>query len=70
MKVNTANEHLARIPQPKTAEAFEASKKKIAQLREWVERSSDPQADKDRFDEALARKQEELEAYWRSRKSA
>jgi hypothetical protein len=70
MKVRTANEHLARILPPKSAEALEAALKKTKELRQWVEHSSDPQADKDRFDEAIARKQEELEAYWRTRKSA
>ena len=70
MKVRTANEHLARILPPKTAAALDAALKKTKELRQWVEHSSDPQEEKDRFGEAVSRKQEELEAYWQSRKSA
>ena len=70
MKVTTANEHLARIATPKTEKEFEAAWKKTEQLREWVDHGSDPQVDKDRFDQAVSRKQQELESYWRSRRSA
>jgi hypothetical protein len=70
MKVATANEHLARILPPKTDKEFEAAWKKTEELRKWVDNGSDPQVDKDRFNEALSRKQEELEDYWRSRRSA
>jgi hypothetical protein len=70
MKVTTAHEHLARIPLPKTDKEFEAAWKKTEELRKWVDHGSDPQVDKDRFDEAVSRKQEDLEIYWRSRRSA
>jgi len=70
MKVATANEHLARIPPPKTEKEFEAAWKKTEELRTWVGHSNDPQVDKDSFYKAVARKQEELETYWRSRRSA
>jgi hypothetical protein len=38
----------------------------MARIRPGVRRFGD----KDRFNEALSRKQEELEDYWRSRRSA
>jgi hypothetical protein len=70
MKVATANEHLTRILPPKTEKEFEAAWKKTEELRKWVDHGSDPQVDKDRFGQAVSRKQEELESYWRSRRSA
>jgi hypothetical protein len=41
MKVTTANEHLARIPSPKTEKEFEAAWKKTEELRTWVGHGSD-----------------------------
>ena len=70
MKVNTAKEHLARIAMPKTEKEFEAAWKRSEELRTWVGHGSDPQDAKDQFDDAVSRKQEELENYWRSRRSA
>ena len=70
MKVNTAKEHLARIPMPKTEQEFEAAWERTEQLRKWVEHSSDSREAKEQFNAAISRKQEELEGYWRSRKSA
>ena len=70
MKVNTAKEHLARIPMPKTDKEFEAAWKRSEELRKWVVHGSDSQEAKDQFDDAVSRKQEELETYWRSRRSA
>lgn len=70
MKVKTASEHLARIPMPKTDKEFKEAWEKVEQYRRWVDASSDTQVDKDSFDEAVSLKQEELETYWRLRRSA
>jgi hypothetical protein len=70
MKVNTAKEHLARISMPRTEKEFEAAWKKSEELLKWVDAGSDSQESKAQFREALSRKQEELESYWRSRRSA
>ena len=70
MKVNTAKEHLARIPMPKTEREFEAAWKKTEELLTWVDCGSDSQEAKGEFGKAVSRKQEELESCWRSRKSA
>ena len=70
MKVNTAKEHLARISMPTTDKEFEAASKKIAELRKWVGDGSDSAEAKKQFDAAVSAKQEELEGYWRSRRSA
>jgi hypothetical protein len=66
MKVETATKLLANIPLPHTRDEFERAWKRTEDLRSLVDNSTDSQENKQRFDEAASRKQEEIENSWRS----